>query len=199
MPITDAFTGTDGTAIETYSANWALVRSSLADDFEINTNGLILGGTAEKDLMAKRTESGIPDAHYAQVVISAIALNKYMGPAVRCQAADSNEGYGFEGDTTQCLLFEVNTTTWTQLGSAGTAFSATQVIKLDANGTTLTPTKNGVTTGTPGAQTDATYATGAPGVCGWCDVSGVGTRLDDFECTSAPGGILRQMMAHHGG
>ena len=140
---------------------------------------------------AVRRVGTFPNAHYAQIGTNTASgnENEALGPAVRCQAAASNNYYGFyQSAGTANYLFENTGATWTQLGSTGLNGSdAGDTEKLDANGSTLTPTINGSGTGTPGAQTDTTYTTGAPGIT-WFDSVTPAGNWDNFECTDLAGG-----------
>lgn len=86
----------------------------------------------------------------------------YAGVTVR---ASADSCYGFYGDTGDgCYLFKVLGDVWTQIGSAGSAFSANDVIRLevDASGN-LTAKVNGTTRLTAAAQTEIHNA-GAAGL-----------------------------------
>ena len=195
MPITDAFTGTNGTGIVAYSSNWAYVIGATTD-LQIQSNSL----AAESDSAercAQRTETTFPSNHYSQGTLVAVYAfgGDTGGVSVRCQGSASQQYYGFYADATLSQLFEENSGTWTQLGSNAGGFAANDVIKLTVSGTTLTPNKNGSTTGTPGAQTDATFSGGAPGVCWFKNAGAIGdTRLDNFECSDVTSTAVRQLL-----
>lgn len=188
MPITDAFTGTNGTGIVAYSANWAYVRGGTTN-FQIQTNALATANTVA-EMAAQRTETPFPATHYAQLLFTASpGAGDYQGPAVRCQGAATQDYCGYEGANNEALVFENDGATWTQLGSAGSGFASGNTVRITANGTTLTPLLNGSTTNTPGAQTAATFSGGAPGVCGFNgNATPSPSRTDDFEATDLDGG-----------
>lgn len=187
MPITDAFTGTNGTGIVAYSANWAYMAGGTTN-LQIQSNGLAMAAVTV-EAGARRTETGFPNDQYAQVtsVVSATAA-PLIGVAVRCQAAGSGDYYGFYCQDDISQLFEFDGTTWTQLGTNGAGVNDTQTIRLTVAGTTLTPAVAGATQSPPGAQTDATYTSGAPGVSGFNDGGATSLcRVDDFECSDVAG------------
>ena len=188
MAITDAFTGTNGTGIEAYSSNWAYMAGT-GTNFQIQSNSLAMA-TVTLEGGARRTETGFPNDQYAQGVCAAETNDEpFIGVSVRNQAAGSGDYYGFYARGDQSQLFEYDGTTWSQEGSTGAGWNAGQVLRLEVSGTTLTPMVGGATQNPPGAQTDATYSSGAPGVCGFNDGSpGTQNRLDDFECSDVAGG-----------
>jgi hypothetical protein len=143
------------------------------------------------ELGARRTEVGFPAGHYAQLTVTTASGSgsEALGTGVRCQAAASQDYYGYYGASSVSCLFENDGATWTQLGSNGNAFAATNVIRLTVSGTTLTPNINGSTTGTPGAQTDATFANGVPGAVGYNNDASV-MRMDSFECSDVVSAAL---------
>lgn len=188
MAITDSFTGTNGTGLPAYSANWAYTYGS-GVDLQIQSNAAA-GASTALDRACERTETGFSADHYAQITLAAVASNASVGVAVRCQGSASGNYYGFYGDTGASYLFENTGATFTQLGSNGAAVAVSDVLKLTASGTTLTPAKNGSTLSPPGAQTDATYSGGKPGVGIWNNSgSASAARSDDFECTDATSAI----------
>lgn len=187
MPITDAFTGTNGTGIEAYSSSWAYMAGGTTN-LQIQSNALAVAAVTV-EAGARRTETGFPDDQYAQVTAVIAADDEpFVGVAVRCQAAGSGDYYGFYCKDSASQLFEFDGTTWTQLGLNGAGVNNTQTIRLTVAGTTLTPAVAGSTQSPPGAQTDATYSSGAPGVSGFNDGSPTtATRVDDFECSDVAG------------
>ena len=120
------------------------------------------------------------NAQYAQVVIKTIGGFSFIGAAVRCAASTTNTAYYFMADSSLfSALFKHVAGTETQLGSNAGVFAAGNTIYVDANGTTITPKKNGSTTGTPGAQTDSSISSGYAGLSGYLN-SGA-TSGDDME------------------
>jgi hypothetical protein len=194
MAITDAFTGTNGTGLVAYSANWAYLVGATTSA-QIQTNALAMADVGN-DHGARRTETPFANDHYAQVAISTVGTEagEVMGVAVRAGAAASGNFYGFHwgDDDGSNYLFEMAGGAWTQIGSTGTSTQdIADVIKLTCSGTTLTPTIQGSGTGTPGAQTDATYATGAPGLAWYNNATNPSViRVDNYECSSIASGFV---------
>ena len=178
LPATDTFTGTDGTALTTYSANWSLN----SGNFVINTNSvapnqaLIEGG-------ARWNADTFASDQYAQGKIVAVSTSgQTIGVAVRASTSGTASYYGFYNDGSgggKTFLFKMVSGTWTQLGAIGTGLAANDVIRLEISGTTLTPKVNGVTKSPPGAQTDSALSSGAAGLSGYS--ASTSNRLDDWE------------------
>jgi hypothetical protein len=180
LPATDAFTGSNGTALTTYSASWTYNVGT----FAINTNALQCT-TDGIDCAAHRNDETFGNDQYATATVTAITSGAYIGLSVRCHASD-NTFYGFEANSFESYLYKYVGGSYTQLGSTAAAFSVSDVLRLEANGTSVAPTKNGSATGTPGAQTDSAIASGYGGVAGSGNNSG--SRIDTWESGDLGGG-----------
>src|SRR3990167_7691782 len=142
LPATDVFTGTNGTQLTTYSANWTRLRG----DFHIQTNALAA------DDVVTNTECGafwnadaFNAAQYAQGVVTISGTVSTIGVAVRGSGSVPWNFYGYYGFSTDTYLFKNIGTTWTQLGGNGVAWVTNDTIRLESNGTTITPKVNGST------------------------------------------------------
>lgn len=178
LPATDVFTGANGTALTTYSANWSLN----AGNFSIQTNALAANGAAAATETAARWNADVfPNDQYAQGVLAALSatVNANIGIGVRIATDNSANYYGlyYDDDTGDTLMFKVVAGVWTQLGAAFTAVRAVNdILRLEVSGTTLTYKLNGVSQGT---RVDASLASGSAGVVG----RGLTTahRIDTWE------------------
>ena len=189
MPITDSFSGTEGDGITVYSSNWAYVVGS-GINLQIHAAGFASSGTGAV-FAARRTEGSFPADHYAQIVLEAAdsANTHLLGVSVR---GGDNNCYGFTAWTVYTYLWKIVGGTWTQLGSNGAGVVNNDVIKLTVAGTTLTPAVNGSTQNPPGAQTDTSLPTGAPGIAGENATGTLGSHGDAFEGTDVtPGSVAR--------
>ena len=82
LPATDAFTGTNGTALTTYSANWTYNKGT----FGIHTNALCC--TVDGfDAAAHWNADTFGNDQYARATVTAIDSLAYVGVAVRCHAS----------------------------------------------------------------------------------------------------------------
>lgn len=179
LPATDAFTGTDGTALATYSASWTVMQGSI----QISSNtarGMSSAGNAD----ALWNADTFSDDQYSQAVISERASGIYVAVSLRAsgantyyQASFDNGSGGFAG------LYKVVSGTATLLGSHGAA-AVSDLIRIEATGTTIVSKKNGTTLVT---VTDSAIASGSAGF-GFYSTSGTAPRIDDWEGGNIGGG-----------
>ena len=172
LPATDAFTAANGTALTVYSANWSNVQGA----FAINTNAVHCNDSS--DSSARWNADTFNNDQYSQATVAAITSGTYIGVSVRNSNSAAN-WYTFVGDGGDGSYLEKHAPGTTQLGSKGAVFSTTQVVRLEASGSTITPKINAVTLNPPGAQTDSTYASGYAGVSG--AGTSTGSRVDSWE------------------
>lgn len=187
LPATDTFTrsGTPSVTIETYSSNWSLVQGVIdvlasTDDFESDDAG---------DSSARWTADSFDDDQYSEIVVNAIGASRYIGVSVR-NSASAATFYGYEADngTDGKYLFKYVSGSYTGIAnSPGSSFSATDTVRLEVSGTTLTPKLNGSTDGDLGAQTDSSISSGSAGVAGAGTASNV-SRGDNWEGGNLGGG-----------
>lgn len=161
---TDAFTGTNGTGLPTYSANWAYVVGGTTD-LQIQSNAVACNvGT---DSCCRSGHQAYGNDHFAEGVLAGVASGIYRGVAVRCGAAASQQFYGFYASSDDSYLFSFDGGSWSQIGATGGGFVNGDVIRLEVEGNALRPRRNGSATGTPGNQTDSLFASGVPGIVGY--------------------------------
>ena len=182
LPASDTFTGTNGTQLTAYSANWTLN----AGDLDIQTNAVSPdGGNYFGTVAAHWNADSFDNDQYAQITVvalSAAELWNFIGVSVRAHASAATF-YTFFGGSDGTYLYKQVAGSENQIGSVAAAVSVNDVLKLTVSGTTLTPNKNGSTTGTPGAQTDSSIASGYAGLGGYSGDSGArtNTRGDSWE------------------
>jgi len=179
LPATDSFTDSNGTQLTAHSSDWTLN----SGDFDIQSNAC--APDAGGELGAHWNADVFDDDQYAEGEIKAVAANRAIGVACRCATNASENYYGWYSTSSNSYVFKVVADSWTSLGS-GSAFSASDVIRLEVSGTTLTPMVGGVEEDPPGAQTDATFESGSAGVSGYND--SVDARIDDWEGGDLGGG-----------
>lgn len=197
LPATDAFTGTTGTQLTTYSANWTLN----AGDFDIQSNALSCDAAADTDSLCHWNADAFDANQYAQVTMTAAGDYLYGGPAVRVHATD-HTGYCIAADNSDGIfLSKVIDGDYTEL-AAYAAADAGDVLRLEVSGTTLTVKKNG---GTLGTVVDSDISTGSGGLYGyWVDgLNRTDMRLDSFEAGNLaaaaiqPPRTMHQFMMRH--
>lgn len=192
LPATDNFTGIDGAQLSARTG-WAANKG----DFDILTNTFKCdSATTNATIFAHWTSDAFGNDQYAtlSVYTNPVARYCYLGAAVRCAAGTTVTGYQFWFGEDENDVVKLDAGTETQVGrSVAAPGEGTFTIRLEVSSTTLTPTINGSTTGTPGAQTDASIASGSAGVSGWQWSSADSTeytRGDDWEAGNlgAPAG-----------
>jgi hypothetical protein len=175
LPATDTFTTGSDQALTTYSASWSYSSGTFnvvaaTDDAVGSTNDTELGAWWNADTFSAN--------HYSQIVVSAIALGDNVGAA--CRMTASGNYYGFYGSTNFRESFEMNGGVFTTKFSDATAFSVSQVVRIEATSTTITLKINGATVGGLGF-TDATHTGGSAGITAYNTGANSGCRLDTFE------------------
>lgn len=158
LPATDTFTGTNGTALGTYSASWSVVGGAI----QIFSNAF-RNDDAGFSLARWVSDTFDPD-QYSQVVAVTLGTTAWAGPATRVQAG-SNSGYGIFLRQSQVVFGRVDSGSFTALGSSA-AISTNDVFKLESIGSNHKVYRNGVQDATIGTISDSTYTTGAAGICG---------------------------------
>jgi len=172
LPAADVFTGTNGTALTTYSASWTLN----SGNFEIQSNQ-VRSNAAATETGAHWNADAFTANHYASVVFTNLAGTPYIGPAVRCHASAATY-YGYYSSSSVRYIIKNVAGTPTVLATVAAGIADTHTMRLEASGTTITPKDNGVTDSGLGAQSDAAIASGSAGISGYA--SGAGCRGDTF-------------------
>lgn len=178
LPVTDAFTDPNGTALTTHSASW--VQNGGAFIIQSNT---LQPNAAATEFAAHWTGDGFADDQYAQATLGSSAQGShYIGPAIRVAAGATKTYYGYYGCAQAGLdqnrqFFKNVAGTWTQFGSNGTGTIAGEVLRLEAVGSTIRPLRNG-SLDVMGEVSDSAVVSGSGGIAGWA----LGTMfIDDWE------------------
>jgi hypothetical protein len=153
-------------------------RASLGTNWTLGLNSIVTSGST----VAKGNSGGNDSSawwnldtfggdHYAQIVIKTDGDGG--GVLVRHQSG-ANTFYAFLSDGTRCTMYEVTGGTFATLGADyANNTVVNDVLKLDATGSTLTPSLNGTPLAT---RTDASITGGAPGL----EVFSTTTTYDDW-------------------
>jgi hypothetical protein len=174
LPASDAFSGTNGQALTSYSSNWSLN----AGNFEIFSNG-IRSDVDSAETAARWNADSFTADQYSQLTITTVSGATYIGPAVRLKTDGSANYYGLYTNPSSRYLFKTVNGTQTILANATVTFNDQDTLRVDVVGATLTPKVNGSLDANLGAHTDSAHAIGQAGICGYGD-SGIGTFGDDF-------------------
>lgn len=163
LPHLDSFVAADGTALDTYNPDYFYA----SGEMDINTNAVypsVPGGGVEIGVLWGG--DSFDNDQYSQVVIKAVSASELIGPGVRLAAPAVATYYGYYGGSVDSYLFKSVAGVWTQLGATGGPFAVNDVIRLEVEGTTLRPMKNGVVSDI-GEQVDASIALGFGGLVGF--------------------------------
>lgn len=171
LPATDAFTGTNGTALTTYSANWTYNKGT----FAIHTNALqcTVDGF---DAAAHWNADTFSNDQYSRATVTAIDPLAYIGVAVRCQASAETwyEVIGNSNDAT--YFYKVVAGSGSSLAATTAPLAVNDVIEIRASGTTISWYKNSTLMQ---SVTDTSISSGYAGVAGSGNNSG--SRIDSWE------------------
>jgi hypothetical protein len=184
LPASDGFSASDGTALTTYSANWALN----SGNFEIQSNA-VRSNAGLAECAARWSADAFTANHSSQLKFNLISGSVYIGPAVRVKTDGTANYYGYYSSTGLRYLLKNINGTITILASSG-GLSDQIVMGLEIDASTLTPKIAGGLDTELGAQTDSAHSTGAAGICGYS--SGSGPTADDFladNIGAAPSGV----------
>lgn len=174
LPASDTFTGTNGTALQTYSANWAINSGGLV----INTNAYAPASSGN-ECGARWTADAFNADQYSQATLTAKEGTSNFAVGVGCRHAAAGTGtyYGYYADgASSSFVFKMVAGTWTQLGAAFGSVATSSVMRLEVEGTTLTAKIGGVSQGT---RTDSAIASGVAGVTGYSTSTAM--RADTWE------------------
>lgn len=161
LPATDAFTGTNGTNLVTYSANWSLNDGN----FQIVTNAISPEDGSE--CAARWSLDTWTADQYAEIAWLAIPTNYAgVGPAVRVNVAGAATYYFWYVDPTDEYYGRFNAGTYTQFSSRSRVVAVNGVMRLEAEGTSIRAYLNSVLQFS-GPQTDSSIASGAGGIAGY--------------------------------
>lgn len=179
LPATDTFTGADGTALTTYSANWTYNNGSFA-----LINNCVKPSAGGTNCLARWNADSFNANQYAKIKFAEVYGGE-IGVAVRVATDGAHTAYIYRAWEVNRTMYKCVAGSYTQLGSAGAAPAKNDIFTLEANGTTITPKINGTTDATIGAQTDSAIASGAAGLTGYGTTD---ARGDDWEGGDLAGG-----------
>ncbi len=177
LPATDAFTNTDGTVLTTHSASWTFQNGT----FSIQGNAAA-ANTGAADSFASWNADTFGNDQYSQGVFLTPTAGEYAGVACRMAAGTVDTNYHYYSESGVSYFQKIVTGVYTQFGTTGGGFANNDAVKITANGTTITPFKNGVIdSGVGGAVTDSAIASGSAGIGGFGVATATDSRLDDWQ------------------
>ncbi len=162
LPVTDTFTGADGTPLSSYNANWVVPTGV----FRIQSNA-VQPQNSFAISVAGWTGDTFANNQYSEVTVGpAIASGTYVGPAVRVNTSNG-DSYVLLADGGN-LVIQRQGTSPVQLSGDTTAIAAGDVMRLEIIGTALTAYKNGVLVSGI-STTDSNFTSGVAGIAGHHD------------------------------
>jgi hypothetical protein len=178
LPATDSFTRGDSSDLGT---NWDVI---FGDGCQIVSNACECntGSGSGFDGAEIWNADSFDNDQYAEGTLTVAPTNGGIGVAVRGVGGANYTYYGYYSDANDKYLFKVlesDEPDFTTLGSHTNQWSVNDDVRLEAEGTTITPILNASTDSDIGAKTDSAISSGSAGVSGYNDnTSG---RIDDWE------------------
>ena len=173
LPATDAFTNSNGTSLTAHSGSWTAHTGA----FVINSNQLA-SNAASSDTLAFWNADTFDNDQYAQATVTALSSPTQMGLAVRIANVGTKTFYGIAWDDVNLYFFKY-------VDGAGELFdqsaapSVGDVMRIEAEGTTIRVLKNGSASGAPSPVTDTSIASGPAGITGYNNATS--NRIDNWE------------------
>jgi len=171
LPATDSFTNDNGTALESHG-DWTINEGS----FEIQSNAC--QATDSTYALAHWDADTFADDQYAEATIDTLSSYYRIGVGARAHASAST-GYMYVGGENGAgkRLYKLVAGAPSTVASAAVDLSVSDLVRIECEGTTITPILNGSTDSDLGAQTDSSISSGSAGVGGYNN----GSRVDDWE------------------
>lgn len=170
LPASDNFNRSNGAL----GSDWTGTSGSLV----INSNS-VASNSSGAETAAGWNADAFANNQYSQVKITATTTGGAVGPAVRVSLSGNVNYYGYYGSSSENSsgVFKVVNGSWFDLSGAisGAGFAVNDVVRLEVEGTALRAYKNSTLVW---SGTDSDISSGAAGICGYSNVSGM--RLDDW-------------------
>lgn len=175
LPVSDNFTGVNGQELSAHSSNWV----TTLGNFFLQANAVAPGANSG-DCLAVWAANSFADDQYAQALILSISnAGGWVGVAVRC-SQNGAFGYVYTGSVYGSELGVF----WDggyRIIASGNGFSSGDMIRLEANGSTLTPYKNGIIDASIGIHTETDLPSGLVGINGYGGDGSNWSTLDNWE------------------
>lgn len=176
LPATDSFTDTDGVQLTTHSSNWSLVRG----EFDIYSNKLRADDTNASFSAARWNADTFDNNQYSQISLTDDATGGHqIGVSARCSStAVTFYTFTSSGQTGYFALLRVIVDSSQTNLASGTNITATSVMRITADGSTITCYDDG-------AQniqvTDSSIASGYAGVSHYTSGTAGRPLVDNWE------------------
>ena len=176
LPATDDFTTGTTQSLTDYSANWTNNNGSfevqkLTDDVGSKTSSAECGAHWNAD--------SFNDDQYAEVTVSSVGANDLIGCGVR-HATSAATWYGYYALSSERYLFKLDGGVWTELNKyLSGGISVSDVMRIEAEGTIITPLLNGSEDTDVGWKSDSAISSGYAGLSGYN--STIINKVTDWE------------------
>jgi hypothetical protein len=148
MPtFTTTFVAPDGTLLPAFNPLFYNVNNFM----QIVSNLAVSSGSASTDIVGINLPFNADQ--YVEAVLGAVAGGVFTGVACRCGAAGSGNAYFYFGHDTISYFAKLIASAFTIFGT-GSAFNAADLVRLEANGSLITPLLNGLADIAPVTDTD---------------------------------------------
>ena len=138
LPATDSFTNSNGTALQSHNSNWTINVGA----FDIQSNGCHPNSSATEEMAHWSGDSFDADQYSDATWVDGAAFT-YVGVAARV-AASAHTGYEFVSDSNDASYFgKFVSGSYTEF-SSGAVFDASDVVRIEADGTTIAAYLNDV-------------------------------------------------------
>lgn len=170
LPAIDDFSGSNGQALTTYSANWTYSIGA----FIINSAfGTVAADVVSQECGAYWNADSFANDQYSEAVIDSVNNgDSYIGVGVRMSAGGNY--YGAYSNNVGSTLFKLVDGSYTELDT-GPLFEASDVVRLEVIGTSLKVYLNDEEIM---SATDSTHSSGAAGIIGY---SNQGNDITSWE------------------
>lgn len=181
LPATSNFNVADG-ALQTQITTFSIVRGAM----QVRSNA-VQSNTSSDETCARWNADTFNDDQYAFITVTLLTASLFIGPAVRC-ANGVQSYYGYYWDNNDRYFFVMENGTFSDLVTpqTGVTNNTGSVLRIEANGTTITAYVDGVQDGSFSA-TNSVLASGDGGVCGWGKAFAADTSGDTWEAGNLGG------------
>ena len=180
LPAIDTFTTGSTQGLSTYNSDWTESIGSMVVE---ETQDAVFGSTGSGVAYAYWNADSFDDDQYSEAVVDIGSGVVAVENAVACRVHASAETayiYNRIATSASTALWKVDAGGYTQLGNAGSSWSGSDTVRIEAESTTITPKINGSTDAAIGAQTDGVIGSGSAGLFAYGTYS-VAANDQNFE------------------
>lgn len=192
LPATDAFTNTTNTHLSDHSASW----TNNTGEIEIHDN-TARGDNNNANSLYHWSGDTFDGDHYSEATCAIISASGGNRGGVACRIPSTAfTCYAFPGNSVNSTLYKYVAGSETTLESGGAAFTISDLIYIEASGTTIDAKINSVSEW--GGTTDSSLSGGSAGIN--IRDNHINVRLDDWtgdNLGAGPAGTILPQVMHH--